>query len=276
MRFYTRRGGGVGASFGLIGLVMVGFFYLLLAGVAAALIAPFVVLFVIALLAEVADGLLRVVPAYRRRRKDLGPVRWHRKTLRLCAAYIGNQVNFLTGSKKRYALHAQAGEKQSSHPGSSSPEPIETQGADAVPDSTRQMKRQIALNTFLALDGVEFAEVMHDLFSAKEFGRAEVVPGATHAPTAVSMVDSDGLKVIVQCESFMAGTTVGVKALRDAIAAMKSCGASQLAIVSLNPFTAQAKKLARTSLVVLYDREKLVDIAEEVGWLKTSAESLPA
>lgn len=134
----------------------------------------------------------------------------------------------------------------------------------------------MASDAFAKLTPIEFVQAVHDLFSAKGFGSVTVVPGLMPGSHALTMIESDQQKVVVHCESFATGSNVGVKVLRDSVPLIEKYGANQLCIASLNPFTPQAKKLASSSDIALFDMERLITTAESVGWLQTTEEAKTA
>jgi len=290
MRIYTRRGGGLGASFGVIGLLILAPFYVIKMMIVCVLAIPFVVIFLVALVAAIGDGLLRVVPAYRRYQREKGPGIWYRESLRYSAATIGNLLNWFGGNRQRYSTSPKVSTR---HP---APKKVLAKTASALPtssvaptaaaESIRATKRQVAFDAFAKLTPIEFAEALRDLFSASGFTTVTVVSGLTAGSHALTMLDPDQTMTVVQCVPPGGVSVVGVQVLKESIPLIKTQGASRLAVASVKPFTTQAKTFARGQLIkkvsspthqmILFDSEVLITMAEKAGWLMTTEEAQTA
>lgn len=99
-RVYVNSRGHVGGSLGCIGIFFVLPFILFYALIIGAVLAPGLVALVAALLGWSADGLLRIIPAYRRRRREL-PLNWPKFAAWWGTDLIDSVLNKGKGKKRR-------------------------------------------------------------------------------------------------------------------------------------------------------------------------------
>lgn len=290
MRIYRRRGGGLGASVGPLGLLIVAPFYIVKMMIVCVLAIPLIAIFLVSLIAAIGDGLLRVVPAYRRYQREKGPGIWYRESLRYSAATIGNLLNWFGGNRQRYSTRPKTITRRPTAKKPTSAKPVATAPPQAAPpltgaEAVRAKKRQVAFDAFAELTPIAFAEALRELFSARGFGNVTVVPGSTADSYALTMFEPGPSTTVLLCVPSGGVAVVGVETLRDSIPLIKTYGATKLAIASMKPFTAQAKTFARGQLargqyikkvnrsthrIVLFDTEALINMAEEAGWLMTT------
>ena len=204
MRFYTRRGGGLGVSFGLVGALVYAFGVVLSVIFLALLCVPFVILGIIALLGMAGDGVIRVVPAYRRRRVRLGPVRWYRSAFDACRPAFTTLWIRLTGRRPPRRSTGQTSRAR----------PVTSRAVPQVParaDQIRELKRKEFIKFVNRLTPVEFCRLAEDILKKRGFGAVALVPGSD----VITMVDSDRLKVAVKCLPYFSGASVGVQEIRQ-------------------------------------------------------------
>jgi hypothetical protein len=134
-----------------------------------------------------------------------------------------------------------------------------------------ERKQQIATEAYEVLEPVEFVKVMHDLFSALGYYNATVVPGSMQGTRVLTMVDPSLEPMLVLCESYVAGSTAGADVVSEALGLQGQYPGHRLAVVSLNPFTDQAKALAADRSASLYDLNRVLELTDRAGWLRTSA-----
>lgn len=124
-------------------------------------------------------------------------------------------------------------------------------------------QRQVAYDMLAALDSIHFTAVMHDLFSALGFFNVTVMPGIT----ALTMLDPSLDSVVAQCVSFSPDSDLKADVVRQTLSLRAGDGARRLAIVTLLPFTDEAKELALREHVSLYESSRILDLIARAGWL---------
>lgn len=251
MRLYVGRHG-PGVSFGIIGTLVMALAYLLFFAIFVVCMLPFIALELIALLGAIGDGLFRAIPTYRQRRARLGPVQWYRKLARSPGSIFRTH-----GSKPASRQHPAAGRGQTTNT---------KQSAAAL--ELRNRKRQVAGSAFAELTPEKFTQAVGELFTARGYKDVRWIPGST----VLTAIGDDDRRLVIQCIPFSPGVHEGVAVIRKALPLVAAHGAQQLVVVSYDPFTPQAKKLAAEASVRLLDRNQLVDEAELAGWLQAGTQ----
>lgn len=129
-----------------------------------------------------------------------------------------------------------------------------------------------ALNTIHLdmIDGHGFKRACWDIFSRAGWGRAELIGNAADGGKDLLIRSGDGSLTIVKCKH-QPSRPVGRIAVQKLYSAVMSEGASRGIVVTTGSFTSEARDhaalLSRFVRIDLFDRSRLVDLADRAGIL---------
>ena len=118
------------------------------------------------------------------------------------------------------------------------------------------------------IDGREFERACRDIFSGAGWGRVELIGGVGDRGRDLLVHGDDGSLTIVECKH-QPNSSVGRPVVQKLHSAVMSEGASRGIIVTTGGFTNEARKhaalLSKTTRIDLFDRSRLVDLADQAG-----------
>ncbi len=110
------------------------------------------------------------------------------------------------------------------------------------------------------LDGYEFEEISKEILLKNKFNNVELTKRSSDFGVDLT-AEKDGVKYAIQCKKY--SSQVGLKAVQEVIAS-KSMNQSHVAVVLTNNyFTKGAIELAEKNNVLLWDRDKLVELIKK-------------
>lgn len=122
----------------------------------------------------------------------------------------------------------------------------------------KRHKRNIILESGIDIvdhmDGVKFEELL--LVHFQKQGYKGHLTSATNDYGADLVIDKDGDKVVVQAKRWK--QTVGIEAVQQAIGAIKHYNVTRGMVITNSSFTQQARNLATSNKIELWDRETLI------------------
>lgn len=112
------------------------------------------------------------------------------------------------------------------------------------------------------MDGFDFEKYTGKLLKANGFIKVEVTQCSGDFGVDV-IAYKDEIKYAIQCKKY--SSPVGIKAVQEVIGskAMNDCHVA--VVLTNNKFTKSAKELAEKNNVLLWDRDKLVDLIENMN-----------
>lgn len=112
------------------------------------------------------------------------------------------------------------------------------------------------------MDGFDFEKYTGKLLKANGFTKVEVTQCSSDFGVDV-IAYKDEIKYAIQCKKY--SPPVGIKAVQEVIGskAMNDCHVA--VVLTNNTFTKSAKELAEKNNVLLWDRDKLVDLIENMN-----------
>lgn len=123
----------------------------------------------------------------------------------------------------------------------------------------RRHKRRLILESGIdiidRMDGVKFEEVLSVHFQKQGY-KTQFTP-TTNDYGADLVIEKGGEKIVVQAKRWK--QVVGIEAVQQAIGAIKHYNAARGMVITNSTFTQQAKNLARTNHIELWDRKTLIN-----------------
>lgn len=120
------------------------------------------------------------------------------------------------------------------------------------------------------IDGSGFELACRDIFSGAGWGRAELIGTVADGGRGLLIHGDDGSLTIVECKH-QPSSSVGRLAVQKLYSAVMSEGASRGIVVTTGGFTNEAREhaalLSRFVRIDLFDRSRLVDLADQAGIL---------
>jgi restriction system protein len=121
------------------------------------------------------------------------------------------------------------------------------------------------------MDGIPFEKLL-DVYFAKCGYKVSLTP-ASNDYGADLIIQKDGVKTVVQAKRYKG--VVGIGAVQEIIGSIAHYGADRGMVITNSRYTQQAKNLAQTNRIELWDRFKLMKVLREVNG-RHIAESISA
>ena len=106
------------------------------------------------------------------------------------------------------------------------------------------------------MDGKAFEEFLEVLFGKLGYKVERTRYVGDYGADLITQ--KDGVKTVIQAKRY--GKAVGIKAVQEAVAAKRMYGCTEAMVVTNSTFTRTAGELARANRVVLWDRDRLVEM----------------
>ena len=112
------------------------------------------------------------------------------------------------------------------------------------------------------MNGFDFEKYAGELLQKNGFEKVEITQRSGDFGVDI-IAHKDDIKYAIQCKKY--SSTVGIKAVQEVIAskAMNNCHVA--VVLTNNYFTKSAKELAKKNNVLLWDREKLLNLIKQVS-----------
>lgn len=136
---------------------------------------------------------------------------------------------------------------------------ITTIGIDLLEDAVDSIP---CLETVDQMDGREFEMFTSKLLRANGFGNVSVTPSSGDFSADV-IAEKDDVRFAIQCKRFT--EPVGVSAVQEVIASKSLHDCHVACVLTNSSFTSSAEELARKNMVILWGRNKLKDMIENLS-----------
>ncbi|MDO5521154.1 MAG: restriction endonuclease [bacterium] len=124
----------------------------------------------------------------------------------------------------------------------------------------KQEHRIAALDEIDAMTGVEFEEYLQQFFEGAGY-KATMTP-MTNDYGADLILKKDNITYVIQAKHYN-GVKVGIQAVQEVVASKQYYNAHLAVVITNNYYTPNAKRLAESNQVLLWDRDDLGDFSLE-------------
>ena len=135
---------------------------------------------------------------------------------------------------------------------------LETKDSNNQSSTDSREENNLSLNRVDSMTGQEFELYCANLLKANGFTSVELTPGTGDQGVDIVAI-KDGVKYAVQCKCY--SQPLGNKPIQEVYAGKSFYQCHVGAVMTNSSFTAGAKELAKTTSVLLWDREKLINMA---------------
>ncbi|MDO5291810.1 MAG: restriction endonuclease [bacterium] len=124
----------------------------------------------------------------------------------------------------------------------------------------RQERRIATIDEIDIMTGVEFEEYLQQFFEGAGYN-ATMTPMSNEYGTDL-ILKKDGYTYVVQARHYN-GVKVGIQAIQEAVASKEYYNAQLAVVITNNYFTPNAKRLAESNYVLLWDRDDVKNFSLE-------------
>ena len=111
------------------------------------------------------------------------------------------------------------------------------------------------------MSGAEFEKITKEILEKNGFKRVKTTPVSGDFGVDV-IAEKDSVKYVIQCKKY--SSSVGIKAVQEIMGSKAMNNAHVAVVLTNNFFTKSAKELAKSNGVLLWDRDKLIEMLEKL------------
>lgn len=111
------------------------------------------------------------------------------------------------------------------------------------------------------MSGAEFEKITKEILEKNGFEKVKTTPVSGDFGVDV-VAEKDSVKYVIQCKKY--SSAVGIKAVQEVIGSKSMNNAHVAVVLTNNYFTKSAKELAKSNGVLLWDRNKLIEMLEKL------------